>query len=289
MIARSRRALQSSHPAMSVTRYLMTCSVLGIAVSAAWPTRLDAQAPLLAEFEVVSIKRNPADADAASMRTLPDGTFVMINQTIRSIIMAAAPTPVRDVTGLPGWTSTERYDIIAKPPAGATPEQRSEMFRRMFEDRMQLEAHVEEREQTAFGLVVDRSDGRLGPQMSASPLDCTGSVPQVQPPSMADAKNRCGLSATTGVIVSGGTTIEALVRVATGPAGGTVYDRTGLKGTYALTLRYAVRTADASAGGLYDAPEFATALREQLGLRLRPERTKVPTLVVDSISRPTEN
>ena len=38
-----------------------------------------------------------------------------------------------------------------------------------------------------------------------------------------------------------------------------------------------------------DAPEFATALREQLGLRLQPERTTVPILVVDSISRPTEN
>ena len=93
---------------------------------------------------------------------------MMANQPIRSIIMAAAPVPVRDVTGLPAWANSEPYDVVAKPPAGATVEQRRDMFRRMFEERMQLKAHVEEREQNAFALVLDRADGRLGPQLSIS-------------------------------------------------------------------------------------------------------------------------
>ena len=246
-----------------------------------------AQTPPPAEFDVVSIKRSAAGLDTAGMRTLPDGTFMMANQSIRSIVMAAAPVPVRDVTGLPAWASSEPYDLVAKPPPGATVEQRREMFRRLFEERMQLKAHVEEREQNAFALVLDRADGRLGPQLSVSTLDCN--VPSPQSPPNTEARNRCGASMGPGLIVSGGVTMEALVRSIAGLSGGIVNDRTGLRGAYALTIRFTPRAGPAPAATTDDAPEFATALREQLGLRLQPERTQVPILVVDSISRPTEN
>jgi uncharacterized protein (TIGR03435 family) len=276
---------------LKASRGPLTAALLALAAAAAAPTgaRLSAQTVRPIECDVVSIKRNTSATDQTSMRTLADGTFVMVNQTIRSIIMSAASVPVRDITGLPAWVSSERYDITAKPPAGATQEERGQMFRRMFEDRMQLRAHVEERDQMAFALVMDRADGRLGPAMSVSTLDCTGRVPQVQPPSMAEAKSRCGLSRTEGLIVSGGTTMEVFVRTIAGLAGGTVNDRTGLTGTYALTLRYTPRAGDAPGASVDNAPEFATALREQLGLRLRPERTTVPILVVESIARPSEN
>lgn len=89
--------------------------------------------------------------------------------------------------------------------------------------------------------------------------------------------------------MSGGTTMDVFVRTLAGLAGRIVNDRTGLTGTYALTLRYTPRAGDAPIGSVDNAPEFATALREQLGLRLRPERAQVPTLVVESISHPSEN
>ena len=269
----------------------MNRTARGAATGVIWLTAaaLFAQTPRPAEFDVVSIKRSAAGADTAGMRTFPDGTFMMANQPIRSIIMAAAPVPVRDVTGLPAWASSEQYDIVAKPPAGATVEQRREMFRRMFEERMLLKAHVEEREQNAFALVLDRADGRLGPQLSVSTLDCNVPWPQSQPPAFTEARNRCGASMGPGLIISGGVTMEAFVRSIAGLAGGIVNDRTGLQGAYALTIRFTPRAGPGPAATTDDAPGFATALREQLGLRLQPERTKVPILVVDSISRPTEN
>ena len=45
----------------------------------------------------------------------------------------------------------------------------------------------------------------------------------------------------------------------------------------------------AAASPADDNPEFFTAVQEQLGLKLQPERTTLPVFIVDSIERPSEN
>jgi len=124
---------------------------------------LSAQAP--AEFDVVSIKRSAPDTAGSSMRTLPDGTSIMLNVAIRQFITGASPVPVREVEGLPDWAMQERYDVTAKPPVGSTLQQRAEMWRTLFAHRMKLVAHVEERERDTYALALARADGRLGPQL----------------------------------------------------------------------------------------------------------------------------
>ena len=246
-----------------------------------------------AQFDVVSIKPHKNEIGAGGgMRTLPDGTFMMTNQPIRSIILGASPVPVREVSGLPNWANTEGYDLIAKPPAGSTREQRAEMMRNMFIERMNLAGHVEEQERTTFALIVARNDGRLGPQLKPSTLDCDQPLsagPPQMPPDRGEAQNRCGLSMGLGSIVSGGITIDRLVHSFGGLAGGLVNDRTGLKGSYAVTLRFAAPGLRADAPPPDDAPQFVTALQEQLGLKLRPEKTRVPIFIIDHIERPTPN
>src|SRR4029077_17015229 len=110
---------------------------------------LHGQATGKVEFEVVSIKRNTSGNPGNSARTLPDGTQVMTNSPIRAFIMSASPVDAEEVIGLPDWALTERYDVAFKPPAGYTRDQRDqrgEMMRNMFADRMKLVAHIEERE-----------------------------------------------------------------------------------------------------------------------------------------------
>jgi uncharacterized protein (TIGR03435 family) len=76
-------------------------------------------------------------------------------------------------------------------------------------------------------------------------------------------------------------------------------DRTGLAGAFDLELQF---TADRGAvpaagvpGGLTTAaapdeiPSVFTALREQLGLKLDAQRGSVEVLVIDRVSRPTED
>jgi uncharacterized protein (TIGR03435 family) len=272
---------------------LVTAWVASIAVmtSAAQSPRTSS----LAEYDVVSIKRNTSGEAGGGIRSLPDGTMIMTNQPIRSIIAGASPVPTREVEGLPDWVLRERYDVTTKPPAGSTPEQRSEMRRRMFEERMMLKAHVEQRERDTFALVVARSDGKLGPQLKPSTLDCGPRPPGTPPPSAPttfspdDAAARCGGLFGQGLIVSGGIALDSLAFSLGGLAGRLVNNRTGLLGFYALKLQFKEPGAAGAASVDDDLPDFFTALQEQLGLKLQPEKTIVPIFVVDHIERPTEN
>ena len=62
-----------------------------------------------------------------------------------------------------------------------------------------------------------------------------------------------------------------------------VRDRTGLAGAFDLDIEFApVGSADAP-----DLPPITTALKEQLGLELRPATGSVSVIVIDSVEPPT--
>jgi uncharacterized protein (TIGR03435 family) len=72
-----------------------------------------------------------------------------------------------------------------------------------------------------------------------------------------------------------------------------VIDKTGLKGRFDFTLKYSP-DRDAPVGadnGLPrdDAPSIFTALEDQLGLKLQPDKGPVATVVIDHVEQPTEN
>src|SRR5580704_14123355 len=98
---------------------LMTTTIVAV--------QLSAQSPAAVQFDVVSIKRVDELRQGGGMRTLPDGTVMMMNQPLWTLVSAASPVPVRDVVGMPDWMTRERYDVTAKPPAGLTREQLTHM------------------------------------------------------------------------------------------------------------------------------------------------------------------
>jgi uncharacterized protein (TIGR03435 family) len=231
------------------------------------------------------------------MRTLPDGTTIIINMTISVALSRATSVSSRDVVGLPDWTRTERYDITAKAPAGASRDQQQVMWRAAFAERMKLVAHEEEREKDAYTLVLARKDGRLGPQLTPSTLDCTSPArtagPTAQPPSsMQYFQTRCAIGSIGNTLASGSIPMDQLARFLSSPAGGEVVDRTGLEGRYAFTLTFSgqrragptVETAPVD-----DAPDLFTAVQEQLGLKLQHEKRTTLVFVIDHIERPSEN
>jgi uncharacterized protein (TIGR03435 family) len=256
-----------------------------------------AQAPT--EFDVASIKRHRADEPGSSIRTMPDGTFVAVNIAMRNMLGTAYPSQNGQYAGVPEWAETERYDVTAKPPAGATPEQVKQMWRALFTERMKLVAHDEMREEAIYNLVFAREDGRLGPQLKASARDCDAeraaarqqSGPPRRPVTEADFLEMCGYRVGGGRLISGGMTLEDLARQIGGSAGRIVRDRTGLKGWYTVDFRYA--TASPGTGSAVsdpgEPPSVFTAVQEQLGLKLESDRMQVQTVVIDHMERPTEN
>ena len=267
-----------------------------------------AQQPKPAEFDVVSIKPNTSGERGNAMRTLPDGTQVMTNTTIRRFILAASPVPAREVLGLPDWADSARYDVTLKPPAGATNDQHREMMRTMFAARMKLVAHIEQHERLVYSLVLARSDGRLGPELKKSTLNCgprpPGTPPEPPPPPRSgppDPKEfatRCGMMFGATTIVTGGMPMNVFVNSLAGLAGGEVENQTGLEGFYAFTLKFSRQrgpgapldqSPNAVPAAVDDLPDIFTALQEQLGLKLVPGKKMMPVFIIDHIERPSEN
>ena len=270
-----------------------------------FPSLTHAQTPGL-QFDVVSIKRNTSATPGGGARTLPDGTNVLVNQPIRSIILGASPVQTREVEGLPDWVTTERYDITLKPPPGganrasqAGAAERRQMMQAMFADRMKLVAHVEQRERDVYSLVLARADGKLGPELKPSTLDCsppargTPPPPPPAPPSgPKDMLTRCGMMMSGNRIVSGGMPLNNLAQSLYGFVGGEVENHTDLAGFYSVDLTFAPRLGLAPANANLpgdDAPDIFTAVQEQLGLKLVHGKKMMPVFVVDHIERPTEN
>jgi uncharacterized protein (TIGR03435 family) len=261
---------------------------------------LAAQAPV--EFDVASIKRHVGDVNGSSMRGMPDGSMVAVNVPIRSIIGSAYPSQSGEYIGLPDWAQSERYDINVKPPAGTGREQMQEMWRRLLTERMKLVAHDEVTDSAIYNLVLARADGRLGPKLTPSKHDCIAeaaaargrSSPPLPLTTDADFLDNCGMRVGNGRLISGGFTMERLAQQLRGMAGRVVRDRTGLTGFYVIDFTYALPTATGGpapsvAVDPNEAVSVFTALQEQLGLKLEPDKMPIQHVVIDHLERPTEN
>lgn len=266
-------------------------------------------------FDVVSVKQHaiPASATPAerfnqTVQMRPDGGLTMLNVPASMFVARAYATAPIEIVGLPGWATSDRYDLIATASlVTPTAEQRAEMLRAMLADRFKFVAHVEHREQQVYDLVVARSDGRLGPDITPSEGDCIARAaadraateatgkPPAPPPGVFDFNAPpppCSLRM-NGDRMEGDVTMEALTRLLRSSAGRLVVDKTGLTGSYRITLNYdrmaglrGPQTGEPVPGAV---PSVFTAVQEQLGLKLESSRAVRETLVIDRLERPTEN
>jgi uncharacterized protein (TIGR03435 family) len=92
--------------------------------------------------------------------------------------------------------------------------------------------------------------------------------------------------------MEGDMTMERLAGFLRSAAGRVVVDKTGLAGSYRLTLTYdrmaTLRGPDTAPAA--DAPlSVFTAVQEQLGLKLESSKTTRELLIIDRLERPNEN
>jgi uncharacterized protein (TIGR03435 family) len=99
------------------------------------------------------------------------------------------------------------------------------------------------------------------------------------------------MSVNAGRAMAGGYSIADIARNLSGATGRIIVDRTGLTGRYDMELQW---TPDPLPGApatapLSDSGSLFTAVQEQLGLRLQPQRAPVDVLVIYSAARPMED
>jgi uncharacterized protein (TIGR03435 family) len=126
-------------------------------------------------FEVASVK--PAAMDMAKLvaqaqsgempRVGPrvDGARAeYIFMALKDLISLAYKVKPYQITG-PDWIASQRFDIIARLPEGASKDDVPMMLQALLEDRFKLALHRESQEHPVLALVV----GKGGPKMKESP------------------------------------------------------------------------------------------------------------------------
>jgi uncharacterized protein (TIGR03435 family) len=217
--------------------------------------------------------------------------------SIRELIRRAYDLPRFDrVLGGPEWIDTERYDFTGRAETESLVPRRMLMLQAFLAERLKLVVRREARDMPAFALVLARSDGRLGPRLQRSQMDCAAVIEGrrggTPPPTPPGARPVCSGRGSLGSITAGGITIAQLAERISGNAGLPVIERTGLSGYFDLDLNWLpddVALLVERQGRIPEGPRLATALEEQLGLRLEPSRGPIEVLVVDRVERPTEN
>jgi uncharacterized protein (TIGR03435 family) len=215
-------------------------------------------------FEVASMKPAPV---GGMVSISPPGAakFSGINVSLSLLIGFAYGVDSDRISGLPGWSESQLYDVIGKPegPGGLSYEQLRPMLQELLADRVNLAVHHEKRLAPGYALVVAKGGPRL--KKNAGESDKRYILP--------------------GGLLCTNVTLDVLAGMIARPAGRPVVDRTGIQGNYDIELHYA-RDEERDA----TLPSLFTALEDQLGLKLETQKVEVDVVVVDHVERmPTAN
>ncbi len=283
-------------------RIIGRVAAIVLVVLAARPVSLTAQAGPVLEplesFDVVSVKLN-ASRTRTPMVWQPGGRFVM-GLPIFSLVMIGYGVPAYRIERLPDWARTTIFDINAQ--AGRQPEieERPAYYRGLLVDRFKLAAHVEQREMDVYTLTIARGDGRLGPNLRRSDVNCDAAIAAGRKRNLAGerleaplpgVRPTCGAVGGVASLTGGAVQLSILAGMLGAALGRPVVDRTGLTGRFDIDFKAAPPQAGPGAAGspLAELPPLFTAVEDQLGLKLVQGRGPVDVLVIDRLEMPAEN
>lgn len=289
LVLRIRRAkVQTYTLSMAISRWLVlgffACRVPGVPHIAAQ------QAPAIESqpsFEVASIKPSRPD-DRDHNWNSSKGLISIENYTLRRLIrMAYGLKSDSQVLGGPDWIGKQAFDIEARfDDAEVAKMQTMNNLERFEETRLALRSLLRERFQLnvtqgaqsipVYALVVAKSGAKLVP--SAPQLDDSGKPKADQNHSLHDHDGHMTAAAITMSSFVDWLTLQP-------ESDCVVLDRTGLTGDFDFKLDWA---PDYGEGIPPDAqyPGLFTALHEQLGLELKPDKGPVEVVVVESAKKP---
>ena len=98
--------------------------------------------------------------------TRDPGQITITNMSIKDLMTSAYNVKSYQVTG-PDWMDSQRFDIVAKVPVGATKDDTNVMMQNLLQERFGLKLHHETKDMAMYALVI----GKNGPKLKESEED----------------------------------------------------------------------------------------------------------------------
>jgi len=264
----------------------------------ATPTHAESQLGTTPKFTTVSIKPHASDGTGPIMSKFmmspADGSFSGINVSPHELLQLAYRLQDSQLVGEPDWFKSAKYDISATADNATAEEVRKhstghrnpigeQLLQQLLVDHFNVTLHQESRDLPVYDLAI--ADGG----------------PKLQQKGQAVGMMQMGI----GELISQGTPLDLLTFSLSQYLGRTVVDKTGLQGNYAFSLRWTPdgdEMARIRATGLppelvkpsqpaqtEPAAPLATALEQQLGLKIESATERVPILIIDHAEQPAAN
>ena len=262
-------------------------------------------------FEAATIKLAAGGANPLPVAPSAPNRLRIPSMTLTQLIYTAygngGYNTSMSVRGGPDWANKMAFFVEGVAARPATAQQMRLMLQALLEDRFALKIRNETQNGGVLTLIVDRSDGVLGPKVkkwdgtcpdvmpalvfpaARRPLQRVGDKFVVPPASDADDAEvaYCPTGYRVGGIIADGVTMSTVASLLSLPPArallGTItQDQTGLTGRYTLNLDFVFPQPPDYAG-----PSLPTVVREQWGLRLVPGKGPLKVIVVESAQLPT--
>jgi uncharacterized protein (TIGR03435 family) len=276
------------------------------------------------EFDVASVRlnKNPDDPSSLNVPYGADdafhdtgGIFSAKNWPLVGLIAFAYKntTAQRDAfrASLPDWALADGFNIEARTENHAlTKDQMRLMVQSLLEDRFKLKVHYETRPVSVYAVMLIKP-GVLGPGLRPHPADDPCS-PIAPPPGRADPDGpppapltvaggfptRCGsfvnMPPSAPYLRHEGARNISIAKIVStftgmGNLGRPVIDKTGLTGNFDWVMEFIDERPGRNPPPDADGPTIQEALKNQLGLKLVPQKAPFEFLIVDHVEQPTEN
>jgi uncharacterized protein (TIGR03435 family) len=244
------------------------------------------------------------------------------SMTLMNLVCFAYKVHPDEVVGGPAWLysllNVGRFDILAKMPDGASPEQVPEMLQALLAERFKLAAHREKRVTEVSALTVGKGGPKLKDALPDPPAPAGQAEASTAPgkgtsPSQGAGQPRMKMGENGKIrYESDSMTMERLAVMLSQNLNRPVVDQTGLKGNYqvsyevnlmAMTRALANKVSRdtgmqsgqdsdpaAAADTESDANGFVFSSLQQLGLKLETRKLPWEVVAIDHIEQtPTEN
>ncbi len=231
-------------------------------------------------FEVASITPCPPGTPAPAMEhagiadfIAPGGRFTARATTVIFLMEWAYGIQPAQHSGGPNWIRDDRFDIVAKAEGKPSDDEMKLMVRTLLADRFHLQVHHEQREMSAYVI----STGKVQPKLFPPQPDEIHGIhlaPQTGPDQKTAAYR----------IIATRFTLAQLANTFARQLGSVIINNTGLDGEFDFSFDL---TPDDSRPNPMDATLLIGAMRDQLGLAVKYEKTTVDAYVIAGVEKPT--